>query len=369
MPCPQTFANLKSLFNNQNDSDCQIFFTKQNKKLFLQKSILKVNSDFFKACFESNMSESREGVVNIEEDDDGPMTELVKSFYTGQIEIPKTDDVASMIVLAQKYQIVAVVPTLLEALTENVNESNFLQCLMLDWENELFREVKEKVQNKFHMYLEEIWKGDAYLNLSIDQWLSALNLIVHKGNCVKAYNAVHDWVKVDEASRAQYSFALISAVRRSSDRIALTFQSAFCGSKATLSDSNRRIKKDSTTSWDCGALGTKYNHFSIRLLSNCTNLMVGMAPQGIKKEGNNYASCGWYLYCATGGLYSQSGDSNKAYAQKCCDNGTVIDVSLNDGCLSFSINGVDKGVAYMNLPDNLFPAFDIHNAQCEFEFC
>jgi len=323
------------------------------------------------------MSESREGIIKIEEEDDTLMTELVRSFYTGQIEIPSKDDIASMIVLAQKYQITAAVPILLEALMENLDENNFMQCIKLDWENELFKEVKETVQNQFVLYSEQILKGDSYLNLSIQEWMSVLNLIVHSGNCCAAFIAAHDWIQVDEASRAQYSFALMSAVRKSSKLLrneedrsttVVEFQPAFCGSKATLSNSNRRIKKDSLDGWDCAALGTKCNHFSIRLLNNCPYLMVGMAPQGINKEGTNYTTCGWYLYCSSGGLYSQSGDGNKAYAQKCSDNGTVITVTLKDGCLSFSVNGVDKGVAFRGLPDNLFPAFNIPD-QCEFEFC
>jgi len=209
--------------------------------------------------------------------------------------------------------------------------------------------------------------------------MTVLNLIVHSGNYSSAFVAVHDWIQVDEASRAQYSFALMSAVRKSSKLIrneedrsttAVEFQPNYCGSKATLSNSNRRIRIDSSLKeYNCAALGTKCNHFSIRLLNNCTDLMVGVAPQGINKEGYNYSNCGWYLDCRSGGLYSQSGDENKAYAHKCYDNGTVITATLKDGCLSFSVNGVDKGIAFRGLPDNLFPAFDIYDSQCEFEFC
>jgi len=298
------------------------------------------------------------------------MTELVKSFYTGRIELPRENDVASMIVLAQKYQVHAVLPTLLEVLMENLDESNFMQCLMIDWDNELFKEVKEHVPKQFIVYAEEMLKGDLYLNLSIEQWISLLNLIVHDGNFLKVFNAVLDWIQVDETNRAQYTLWLMSTIRKSSDRkVVASFQPVFCGSKAVLSNSNRRLKRGASEGWDCGALGTQCDHFSIRLLDKCDNLMVGMASENIRKEGSNYTTCGWYLYCATGGLYSQSGDGNRTYAQKCSANGTVIDISLKDGCLSFSVNGVDKGVAFRDLPDDLFPAFNIHDAQCEFEFC
>ncbi len=102
--------------------------------------------------------------------------------------------------------------------------------------------------------------------------------------------------------------------------------------------------------------------------------MVGVAQKtssSFKKEGTNYGTCGWYLYCANGALHSQSGDSNKQYIGKACNqNGTVIGVKLsNSGELSFLVNGEDKGVAFRGLPNNdLYPAFDICDSNCEFEF-
>ncbi|MNE85229.1 hypothetical protein D3C80_1822080 [compost metagenome] len=101
------------------------------------------------------------------------------------------------------------------------------------------------------MNSDKILNGDSYLNLSIQEWMSMLNLIVHSDNYSSAFIAVHDWIQVDEASRAQYSFALMSAVRKSSKLLrpeedrsptVVEFQPAFCGSRGTLLNSNRRIR-------------------------------------------------------------------------------------------------------------------------------
>ena len=100
--------------------------------------------------------------------------------------------------------------------------------------------------------------------------------------------------------------------------------------------------------------------------------MVGMAPMAsFKKDGDNYTSCGWYMSCRYGNLYSQRGAFNKHYVGRTCNtDGTVIGVQLKDGELSFSVIGVDMGVAFRALPnaDQMYPAFDMYEHNCEFEF-
>ncbi len=48
----------------------------------------------------------------------------------------------------------------------------------------------------------------------------------------------------------------------------------------------------------------------------------------------------------------------------------MIGVKLsNNGELSYSIDGKDKGVAFRGLPnDDMYPAFDLCDPNCEFEF-
>ncbi len=58
--------------------------------------------------------------------------------------------------------------------------------------------------------------------------------------------------------------------------------------------------------------------------------------------------------------------------QPCNTAGTVIGVKLNNGELSYSVNGVDMGVAFRGLPcedddDDIYPAFELFGQDCEFE--
>jgi len=100
--------------------------------------------------------------------------------------------------------------------------------------------------------------------------------------------------------------------------------------------------------------------------------MIGLAPKTINKGGNNYSSCGYYLYIANGTLYSQKGDSNKSYSSGDQSQGTVYGVKYNKGkgTVTYYKNGQSMGVAYTGLDKKviLFPAFDFDTQNGEIEF-
>ncbi len=331
------------------------------------------------------MKESSEGVVPMsEEDDEELMTELFKACYHFEIDIPSDKTrIVPMLQLAQKYQFNSLIPTLVSHLEMNIDiNTNVLQCLNLlnlDSDAQL-KPVKER--------LKVVLQGASldtleryFLTLNFDQWRRVLQLMANRENRLIAYDAVQSWISADPQNRSVHSFELSNIAKSAAKKQAPipppSFDPQYCGTRATLSNDNKRIKKDQSGKfdWNCSAMGTApCKEFSVRLVNNCQSLMVGVAPKtssSFKKEGKNFRTCGWYLYCSTGGLYSQNDDNNKQYlGQACNQNGTVIGVKLSDsGDLSYSVNGEDKGVAFPGLPnDDLYPAFDLATHGCEFEF-
>ena len=94
-------TNLATQFNNPSYSDCQIMFPRSSTKLFLHKVILCSNSDFFRACFDHDMIESKRGVVTMDDDDhEQLMTELLKSLYTQEMHL-SDNEIICMILLAK----------------------------------------------------------------------------------------------------------------------------------------------------------------------------------------------------------------------------------------------------------------------------
>ncbi|KAL9654922.1 hypothetical protein ABK040_008712 [Willaertia magna] len=158
------------------------------------------------------------------------------------------------------------------------------------------------------------------------------------------------------------------------------FNSNYCGKKGQLLNNNKRFKRNVIgKGWDCGVLGSNYCfRYKIKLLNNCTKLMVGFALKTtFNKNSNNYNrnGGGWYLYCNNGLLYS-SNYNGKAYLNKSCNsNGTIIEAIFTPETknISFIVDGTNYGNAFENINvtnnlNDLCPAFDTCNVGCEFEF-
>jgi len=249
IPYVQPQVNLTQHFNNQLYSDCQAWFPKSNTTLFLHRFILIINSDFFKACLELDMVESRTGTIRMEEDEQ-LMTGLIKGLYTCQVEVKHQRDVVPMILLAQKYQLNTLVPLLVRHLLNNMSADYMLQCLQLDLEHNQITEVKEKIQRQFL----QILKGSSYLTLSVEHWMSALSMFVNKNNDRSAFYAVQAWIEVDVENRAQYSYALNSAITKAANQRQISgasFDPMFIGKGAILTHNNKRIKKHSRLELCC----------------------------------------------------------------------------------------------------------------------
>eukprot|EP01118_Nematostelium_gracile_P019901 TRINITY_DN9431_c0_g2_i1.p1 TRINITY_DN9431_c0_g2~~TRINITY_DN9431_c0_g2_i1.p1 ORF type:complete len:102 (+),score=28.95 TRINITY_DN9431_c0_g2_i1:92-397(+) len=91
--------------------------------------------------------------------------------------------------------------------------------------------------------------------------------------------------------------------------------------------------------------------------------MIGFAPQSAHLNNRNFDKRGWYLNSYTGNLYSQNGDLGRAYYEEEVEEGHVVQVNHNrqENTISFIINGVDKGVAYKNVPADipLYPCVEM----------
>lgn len=345
--------------------------------LHLNKNILSVCSEFFRACFEHEMRESTEGIVRID-DNEELMTELLRSMYSDNISIPSSEALVDMILLAQKYHFDFVIPSFCKHIMANpaVLKDNVLKYMNINLEPKCFERVRFHLKRVMQESSSSILTGDELLTLDIEPLINTLDLIVNNDNFSLSFEAIYKWIEVDEEKRAPYTYALLKTIREAINRVnstqhGVTFDPTYCSTHLMLSHNNKRVLKDAKPETNRSALGTKCNKFSIRLIKNCGGLMVGMAPRTINKEGRNWNSCGWYLHCGTGCLFSQDNLRKREYMPK--ENyaeGTIIEVELSsEGDLSYTVDGEPMGVAYQGLKDmDLYPAFDMWRDNCEFEF-
>jgi len=148
------------------------------------------------------------------------------------------------------------------------------------------------------------------------------------------------------------------------------FLPELCGDNIILSKHNRRAKKISDKGWDAALLATREAKWSVKLVSNCAYLMIGVmlspstvppshslahtlthssppqqvAPPNINKNGKNFDSKGCYFCTADGKLYAKSGVSGKTLPDSpgaCYNDGTVIDCWYDQekGEFSVAVNG------------------------------
>lgn len=400
-----TVDKLRLLFNSEKFSDLKVRFPKSNTVLHLHRNVVCQSSEFFEACLRHDMKESNDGgvVTMSEEDDEELMTELLRSCYSVEMtELRDMTRVVPMIQLAKKYQFHVVLPNLARYLMENIDvEMNIFQCLDLVMEtsgdsdqndsdknesdddddddndkaggggggmDDMMKQVKTKLQKVLQSSSKRILEEESYLSLDVERWKCALRLMTTWENRLLVYDAVHSWLRHDANNRCVHAIDLMDIVKEVTPPV--IFDVSHSESDVSLSVDKRRIKKKTSKNYSSySLLGTKCNEFSIRLLHQCRMLMVGMAPKtSFNVEKYNFKNSGWYLFCKNGLLYSQDGDREKAYiGRPCHTDGTVIGVKLQDGNLSFSVNGEDKGVAFSGLPDDVYPAFEMFVHQCEFE--
>ena len=147
-----------------------------------------------------------------------------------------------------------------------------------------------------------------------------------------------------------------------------TFDSTHCSSNLTVFGNGKRVKKTGEFGWDACVLGGKCTKFSMKVNTPQNHIMIGFAPRTVKLNGLNHDSCGYFVCAENGALFSAC-HKDAPYACK-FKSGSIVECKLENGNISFSVDGEDMGIAYSNVPSTpkLYPAFEVIHKGCELEF-
>src|SRR5690348_3812280 len=96
--------------------------------------------------------------------------------------------------------------------------------------------------------------------------------------------------------------------------------------------------------------------------------MIGFAPKNnFNSSAENYETCGWYYHAYDGNLYCQPGNTirNSGWKHRGTEkNNWEVEVffDMNKKTISFTIDGVSKGVAFSEVDTSqpLFPAICLY---------
>eukprot|EP01126_Amoeba_proteus_P065535 TRINITY_DN9336_c0_g1_i2.p1 TRINITY_DN9336_c0_g1~~TRINITY_DN9336_c0_g1_i2.p1 ORF type:complete len:252 (-),score=40.49 TRINITY_DN9336_c0_g1_i2:134-889(-) len=135
-----------------------------------------------------------------------------------------------------------------------------------------------------------------------------------------------------------------------------------------LINSGTEMIKIGEDGWNSSALGKIANPRSFTIkLHHGPNTMIGLATRDkFNPNSSNYSSCGWYLCCFNGNLYSASDSSrNFFYYDKRVPPLSEIEVLWDRSAqtISFVINGENCGIAFrkVNVGSPLHPAIDLYD--------
>jgi hypothetical protein len=372
------YTGLAPLFNNEQFSDCTVTFTNNKQTLHFHKIVLSMSSDFFSACFLGGMRESIEGTIELDDEEEmiPHVVTLLKSLYTGSIEVDDPDVLITLLQVVDKYQLKTLEPCLVEYLVKHVNPDTALQWkyFELDRNNPAYQKIFTKINSVLRSKRKNILSGNSLLSLEVEEYAQIIEVLTTKESTAMSLENVNRWIQKDEEKRAIFGRQLIEAMLIGPSRKFLTghlveFDPEYVSTKVQLSNDNSTLKKIAGTAYDCAALGTQTDRYKIKLGASCTHLMVGFATRNLQLEGQNYDSCGYYLYCNDGLLYGQDGKSGSTYSSAAYTPGTTIEAVYEDGYIGFIVNGQDCGPkAFCPLDEELYPAFGVHCNGCEFEF-
>jgi len=106
------------------------------------------------------------------------------------------------------------------------------------------------------------------------------------------------------------------------------FQPKMSSTTLKFSKGNRVATYSGNSNWQGTALASKSTKWGIKLLNNCSDLMIGMAPKNINKSGNNYNSIGYYFYTSNGYKYATS-NLCQSFSSGGSNNGTNYSFDYN----------------------------------------
>ena len=179
------------------------------------KQILSKASPFFERLLNSEMKESKEGVVRLEMFTEAVMRNTLEFIYSGHVQISKADDAREMIVMAD-YLFLHNLKALAEGVLAQKLELNTSNCISNYYFFERYQSAElSSLAKKFVLAnFASVAKTEAFMDLSskeIEMWISNDEIDVNAEKDV--FDVILAWINRDKNKRKKYFSELFSHVR------------------------------------------------------------------------------------------------------------------------------------------------------------
>lgn len=205
-----SFNMLHELYQNQELCDVEI---KVGQKSFkCHRVVLVCASLYFRAMFKSEMAESHQDVVSIQDIDEDAMEKLIEFAYTAKIRIT-TDTVHPLLFAAAILQIDSVAEACATFMKSHLHPTNCIEVrnfAELHNRVELMRMTDQYILDQFN----DVCCADDFLKISVkmlETYLASDHLNVDEES--QAYEAVMKWIKHDVENRREHLTQLMACVR------------------------------------------------------------------------------------------------------------------------------------------------------------
>ena len=198
------------------DQRCDIILLVEDGKEFkAHKQVLSEASPFFEKLLNSDMKESREGIVRLEMFSESAMRNTLQFIYTGNVQILAEDNARDLVVSADYFFLPTLKPLAEAALVKMLNTSNCLsayyfsqryQCEQLLAKSEKY--ILANFIAVYEMNREEVLNMS---NKEMEMWLSSdeINVSAEEG----VFKIILAWIDHDRNKRQKYFVELFRHVR------------------------------------------------------------------------------------------------------------------------------------------------------------
>ncbi len=209
-----SFYNLHDYY--QDEKLCDITVAVGNKNILCHRLVLACCSPYFKAMLTSNMKESRQECIRIQDIDEQALESLIGFMYTSKILLT-IDTVQKLLYASSVLQIEVVASACCDFMKNHLHPSN---CLGVRAFAELHGrfELMKAADRYTHDHFLEVIEHDEFPAISFSHLASIVessDILVRSESQV--YEAVVRWVKEDVINREAYLPKLISQVRLQKD--------------------------------------------------------------------------------------------------------------------------------------------------------
>ena len=185
------------------------------KEFKAHKDVLSEASPFFEKLLNSNMKESKEGVVRLEMFSEPVMAATLEFIYTGSVQI-MTQEMAQGLIVMADYLFLSNLRTLAVRAAEKLQTLNTSNCISIYYFAEIYQ-CQELLSQARKFILENFTaasKTEEFLNMSnekVEMWISSDEINISAEEDV--FEIILAWINGDRSEREKYFAELFCQVR------------------------------------------------------------------------------------------------------------------------------------------------------------